>query len=183
MNTTAQELAAQYAALPESIKDKCPRPIVDVTPERIRAWLLDVRTACLSAAASTVDLALSVARDDVQGADALRADGAKLLSFATQVGDLIGYGPRHTPYDQGTRLEPLVWVTDGITGQENPRPAEADDYGRVDFDDDAGITVATVHIEAEPDAAEAVYVMKVNVNAPVIIHGPGGEYIGTIHPM
>ena len=53
----------------------------------------------------------------------------------------------------------------------------------MDFDDDAGITVATVHIEAEPDAAEAVYVMKVNVNAPVIIHGPGGEYIGTIHPM
>ena len=72
---------------------------------------------------------------------------------------------------------------DGITGQENPRPAEADDYGRVDFDDDAGVTVATVHIEAEPDAAEAVYVMKVNVNAPVIIHGPGGEYIATIHPM
>ncbi len=184
MNTTAQDLAAQYAALPESIKAQCPRPITDVTPERVRTWLVDVRTACLSAAASTVDLALTVARDgDPQGAESLRTEATVLLSFATQVGDLIGYAPRHTPYDLGTRLEPLVWVKDGITGQENPRPSEPDDYGRVDFDDDEGATIATVHIESDPQAAEHVYVMKIDANAPVIIHGPGGEYIGTIQPM
>lgn len=43
--------------------------------------------------------------------------------------------------------------------------------------------MATVHIEAEPQATEGVYVMKIDVNAPIIIHGPGGEYVGTIHPM
>ena len=184
MNTTAHDLAAQYAALPESIKAQCPRPITDVTPERGRTWLVDVRTACLSAAASTVDLALKVARaGDPQGAESLRTEATELLSFATQVGDLIGYAPRHTPYDLGTRLEPLVWVRDGITGQENPRPSEQDDYGRVDFDDEEGGTIATVHIESDPQAAEHVYVMKIDANAPVIIHGPGGEYIGTIQPM
>lgn len=185
MNTTAQSLAARYAALPESIREKCPRPTGDVTPERVRAWLIDVRTACLEAAASTVDLAGTIAGlGENEGAVALRDEARELLEFATQVGDLIGYAPREgrTPYDTGTRLEPLPWVKDGITGSENPRPSQPDDYGRVDFDDDAGITVATVHIEAEPQATEGVYVMKIDVNAPVIIHGPGGEYIGTIQP-
>lgn len=88
-----------------------------------------------------------------------------------------------TPYDTGARLEPHLWVRDGITGSEYQRPAEADDYGRVDFDDDEGTTIATLHIEGDADAPENVFVLKLDVNAPVIIHGPGGEYIGTVHPM
>lgn len=52
-----------------------------------------------------------------------------------------------TPYDRGTRLEPHPWVANGITGSELPRPAEDDDYGRVDFDTDEGATIATLHIE------------------------------------
>lgn len=49
-----------------------------------------------------------------------------------------------SPYDHGTRLEPKPWVKDGITGNDEPRPASADDYGRVDFDNDAGVTEFTV---------------------------------------
>ena len=74
-------------------------------------------------------------------------------------------------------------VRDGITGSEYQRPAEADDYGRVDFDDDEGTTIATLHIEGDPLRPEVAFLLKLDVNAPVIIHGPGGEYIGTIHPM
>lgn len=52
-----------------------------------------------------------------------------------------------TPYDTGVRLEPKPWVNaEGIAGEEEPRPAVADDYGRVDFDD-ADLTAATVWIE------------------------------------
>lgn len=51
-----------------------------------------------------------------------------------------------SPYDTGARLEPHPWVHDGTTGSEYQRPAEADDYGRVDFDDDEGTTIATLHI-------------------------------------
>ena len=95
MNTTAQNLAAQYAALPESVRDKCPRPTGDVTPERVRTWLIDVRTACLDAAASTIDLAGTIAGyGETEGAKALRDEARELLAFATQVGDLIGYAPR-----------------------------------------------------------------------------------------
>ena len=88
-----------------------------------------------------------------------------------------------TPYDTGARLEPHPWVRDGITGHEYQRPAEADDYGRVDFDDDEGTTIATLHIEGDPLRPEGAFLLKLDVNAPVIIHGPGGEYIGRVRPM
>lgn len=53
-----------------------------------------------------------------------------------------------TPYDTGYRLEPKVWVRDGITSPDGlARLAEDDDYGRVDFDDDEGGTVLTVYVE------------------------------------
>ncbi|MGW9114500.1 hypothetical protein [Microbacterium sp. NPDC055683] len=53
-----------------------------------------------------------------------------------------------TPYDTGDRLEPKVWVHEGITSPDGlARPAEDDDYGRVDFDDDEGGTVLTVYVE------------------------------------
>lgn len=87
-----------------------------------------------------------------------------------------------SPYSTGARLEPHPWVRDGITGSEYQRPAEADDYGRVDFDDDEGTTIATLHIEGSAIWPEDAFVLKLDVNAPVIIHGPGGEYIGTVQP-
>lgn len=51
----------------------------------------------------------------------------------------------HTsPYDQGYKLEPKPWVKDGITGNDEPRPAESADYGRTDFDNSEGATELTV---------------------------------------
>lgn len=49
-----------------------------------------------------------------------------------------------SPYDHGTRLEPNPWVKNGVTGNDEPRPASADDYGRVDFDNEEGATEFTV---------------------------------------
>ncbi|MCT1365788.1 hypothetical protein [Microbacterium sp. p3-SID131] len=80
-----------------------------------------------------------------------------------------------SPYNTGERLEPLPWVRDGLTGTAEPRPSE--------LDDDEGTTIATVHIEGEAQRPEDVFVMKIDgVNAPLVIHGPGGEYIATIQP-
>lgn len=97
MNTTARDLADRYAALPESIRSKCPRPTTAVTPEKVRAWLVEVRNACLTAAAGTTDLALVIARGgDLGAAVSLKAEATEALSFAAAVGDLIGYPPVNT---------------------------------------------------------------------------------------
>ena len=87
-----------------------------------------------------------------------------------------------SPYDTGARLEPHPWVHDGTKGSEYQRPADPDDYGRVDFDDDEGTTIATVHIEGSADAPEEVFVMKIAANAPIIIYGPDGAVIGIVTP-
>jgi len=55
---------------------------------------------------------------------------------------------RLTPYDTGERLEPHVWVKGEVaTPGGLPRRADRDDYGRVDFDNEEGGTVLTVHVE------------------------------------
>ena len=93
-----------------------------------------------------------------------------------------------TPYDTGDRMEPRPWITHQVVEQLRagrvPLNAEAlDHFGRVDFDDDEGTTIATLHIEGDPLRPEVAFLLKLDVNAPVIIHGPGGEYIGTVNPM
>lgn len=55
-----------------------------------------------------------------------------------------------TPYDKGTRAEPVPWAVrkaggEWRAGSMGQRPADWDDFGRVDFDDDAGQTLATVY--------------------------------------
>lgn len=70
-----------------------------------------------------------------------------------------------TPYDTGERLEPKTWVDeDGIAGEELRRPAEPDDYGRVDFDAEDSSTVATLYIERQADGS---YVLKGYTNEPL----------------
>ena len=66
-----------------------------------------------------------------------------------------------TPYDTGARLEPHPWVRDGITGHEYQRPAEADDYGRVDFDDDEAATVLSVRVGKLASGAYSLSVTRV----------------------
>ena len=50
-----------------------------------------------------------------------------------------------TPYDTGKRSEPKVWTSGHIE--------DDDDYGKVDFEDDAGGTLATLYIEQEDGGA------------------------------
>lgn len=49
-----------------------------------------------------------------------------------------------TPYDRGDRLVPIPWVQEDAL-RYRTRPAE--DYGKVDFDDEESSTVVTAHIE------------------------------------
>lgn len=62
-----------------------------------------------------------------------------------------------TPYDTGERLEPHPWVK--VRGQvatpmrwcaDAATPPEAEDFGRVDFDDEEGRTVLTLYVTHSP---------------------------------
>lgn len=67
-----------------------------------------------------------------------------------------------TPYDTGARLEPQLWQT-------FDEPAA---YGRVDFDDEEGRTVLTLHVERR----EAGYVLVVDSSAePLLIQANSAE--------
>jgi hypothetical protein len=53
-----------------------------------------------------------------------------------------------TPYDIGTRCEPKPWLPYG-TAVTPATPAE--NFGKVDFDDDEGTTVCVIHVERNGD--------------------------------
>jgi hypothetical protein len=61
-----------------------------------------------------------------------------------------------TPYDTGKRLEPFMWVNNREPGETY---AVSDSYGKVDFDNEEGGTVATVWFEQ--DLKNGGYVMHV----------------------
>lgn len=71
-----------------------------------------------------------------------------------------------TAYDTGWRLEPRPWVQNGVTGAngDDPRPAEPDHYGRVDFDDDESNTPFTAWIQKNEDGS---YIMRVEEHQDV----------------
>lgn len=75
-----------------------------------------------------------------------------------------------TPYDTGERLEPRPWSTDG----------DPERYGRVDFDDDEGATVLSVHVERLPSGACALHVIRVS-DVDLVVH-VRGEHSLTIRP-
>lgn len=52
-----------------------------------------------------------------------------------------------TPYDTGARAQPTIW---------RPRPDDEDSYGRVDFDDDGGDTVAVIYLARDKETGEYV---------------------------
>lgn len=61
------------------------------------------------------------------------------------------------PYDTGERAEPKVWL-------EEHRES-ADDFGKVDFNDDVDYTVATLWVERRADGKG--YVLKGYANEPL----------------
>lgn len=61
-----------------------------------------------------------------------------------------------TPYDTGKRAEPKQW--------EKRHFESDDDYGKVDFDNDEGGTIATLYIEQEADGS---YTLRGYTNEPL----------------
>jgi hypothetical protein len=60
-----------------------------------------------------------------------------------------------TPYDTGQRLEPMPWH---VQARNLPAPEEADRYGKVDFDNEESVTIATLWIERRADGTYAMHV-------------------------
>lgn len=65
--------------------------------------------------------------------------------------------PRLTPYDTGARCEPKSWVTYG-TNVSALSPAE--NFGKVDFNDDTDETVCTTYVEKNADGTHTVHVQS-----------------------
>lgn len=53
-----------------------------------------------------------------------------------------------TPYDTGRRAEPKVW--------EARHRESANDFGKVDFDNEEDFTIATLYIERDEDGTYAI---------------------------
>lgn len=65
-----------------------------------------------------------------------------------------------TPYDTGERAEPFRWVSDTSMVRDRATGVkDSDRYGRVDFDDDEGHTIATVYVARS--GIDGSYVMHI----------------------
>ncbi len=64
-----------------------------------------------------------------------------------------------TPYDTGQRAEPKLWQLGRRDVIEVMFYGDAEDIGNVDFTNDEGATVATVHVSRDPDGGHTVHVM------------------------
>ena len=65
-----------------------------------------------------------------------------------------------TPYDTGERCEPKLWQPNResvIADMQDE--GDADAIGNVDFDDDCGDTVCTVHVSRHPGGRYTIHVM------------------------
>jgi hypothetical protein len=74
--------------------------------------------------------------------------------------------PPLTPYDTGARMQPQVWV---LPDRRRPEEFDADRYGKVDFEDDAGTTIATVHGE-RVDGTYVLVVYSAETNSEIRIN-------------
>ena len=94
--------------------------------------------------------------------DKLAADGIQWKHRYPGSQGLVWYTPappparERTPYDTGKRAEPRPWTA--------PHRESEDDYGKVDFEDDAGGTVATLYVEKDDDGS---YVLRGYTNEPL----------------
>lgn len=78
-----------------------------------------------------------------------------------------------TPYDTGERAEPVPWVQramDSWSTGTDLRAPQPDDFGKVDFDDDGGITVATVWLERNERSGQYVVHIQKRAQLGLRIH-------------
>lgn len=69
--------------------------------------------------------------------------------------ELVGNHRELNPYDTGERAEPKLWIREG----RERHGFDSDDFGRVDFDDDEGLTVATIHLSKRDDGGYTVHII------------------------
>lgn len=76
-----------------------------------------------------------------------------------------------TPYDTGERLVPKTWVTStaGLT-RDN-----INDFGKVDFDNDEGATMATVWIARDASGDYTLHVNDLSDRITVVLNDSDGE--------
>jgi hypothetical protein len=67
--------------------------------------------------------------------------------------------PELSPYDTGARCEPKLWQPDGEAVAEVMRSGEAEDIGNVDFTNDEGSTIVTVHVSRSDDGMYTVHLV------------------------
>lgn len=79
-----------------------------------------------------------------------------------------------TPYDTGKRAEPKPWPIrplDGVIGfTPIGKELEEERYGKVDFDDEEGLTVATVWIERDEHGRNVVHITQFFDDLAVMVH-------------
>ena len=64
-----------------------------------------------------------------------------------------------TPYDTGERCEPKLWQPDRAAVLAAMNGDEGRDVGNVDFEDDEGHTVVTIHVSRSADGIYTVHVV------------------------
>ncbi|MFJ5071688.1 hypothetical protein ACIQC7_35260 [Kitasatospora sp. NPDC088556] len=64
-----------------------------------------------------------------------------------------------SPYDTGARCEPKLWQPNGEAVTEVMRSGEAEGIGNVDFTNDEGSTIVTVHVSRSDDGMYTVHLM------------------------
>jgi hypothetical protein len=84
-----------------------------------------------------------------------------------------------TPYDTGERLEPVIWVvpqTGRIESSIANRPAESDDWGKVDLNNSEDTTTCTVWGEGADEGTDVLHVlMHGDALSKIVIHTQGEE--------
>lgn len=77
-----------------------------------------------------------------------------------------------TPYDTGERAEPILWQQSRVRVITEMEHGDPDDIGKVDFDNDEGATIATVHVSKDPaTGGYVVHVIPHDDDVPVEWHG------------
>ncbi|MFD8609465.1 hypothetical protein [Streptomyces sp. NPDC059631] len=66
---------------------------------------------------------------------------------------------RLSPYDTGARCEPKLWQPNAEAVADVMRSGEAGDIGNVDFTNDGGCTIVTVHVSRRDDGMYTVHLM------------------------
>ncbi|WP_181273587.1 hypothetical protein [Brevibacterium oceani] len=86
-----------------------------------------------------------------------------------------------TPYDTGERCEPKPWLP---YGTEVTEATPAENFGKVDFDDDSGETDCTIYVERDEDGTKTVHVVShiEDESIRVRLHGERHSVVARLEP-